>query len=72
MWNGQGKSQSKSQFMTPPYPRTTGQSIFLIGKVPIEFLPGKRHITWVLAALLFSAEFQMEPLALNVIYYYTT
>ena len=33
------------------------------GKVPIEILPGKRHITWVLAGLLFSAEFQMDSLA---------
>ena len=45
----------------------TGQSISLLGKVPIEILSGKRHITWVLAVLLFLAEFQMEPLATNVI-----
>ena len=38
-------------------------------KVPIEILPGKRHITWVLAVLLFTEEFQMEPLASNVICY---
>ena len=44
----------------------TGQSISSLGKVPIEILPGKRHITWVLTVLLFTAEFQMEPLALNV------
>ena len=48
----------------------TGQSIYSLGKVPIEILPGKRHITWVLAMLFFSAEFQMEPLAPNVIHYY--
>ena len=41
-------------------------------KVPIEILPGKGHITWVLAVMLFAAEFQMEPLAPNVIYYYTS
>ena len=40
--------------------------------VPIEILPAKRHITWVLAVLLLSAEFQTEPLAGNVIYYYTS
>ena len=50
---------------------TTGRSISSLGKVPIEILPGKRHITWVLAVLLFSAEFQLEPLAPYVIYYYT-
>ena len=49
--------------------RLTGQSISSLGKVPIEILPGKRQITWVLDVLLFSAEFQMEPLAPNVIYY---
>ena len=49
----------------------TGQSISLLGKVPIEILPGKRHITWVLAVLLFMAEFQMEPLAPNAISYDT-
>ena len=52
--------------------RNTGQSASSLGKVPIEILPGKRHITWVLAVWLFSAEFQMEPLAPNVIYYYTS
>ena len=31
----------------------TSQSISLIGKVPIEILSGKRHITWVLAVLFF-------------------
>ena len=46
----------------------TGQSISSLGKVPIKHLPGKRHITWVLAVLLFTAEFQMQPLASNVIY----
>ena len=46
----------------------TGQSISVLGKVPIEILPGKHHITWVLAVLLFSAEFQMKPLAPNAIY----
>ena len=53
------------------YFKGTGQSISSLGKVPIESLPGKRHITWVLAVLLFSAEIQMEPLAPNNIYYYT-
>ena len=48
-----------------------GQSISSLGKVPIKHLPGKRHITRVLAVLLFTAEFHMEPLARNVIYYYT-
>ena len=41
------------------------------GKVPIEILSRKRHITWVLAVLLFMAEFQMEPLASNAISYDT-
>ena len=49
----------------------TGQSISLLGKVPIEILPGKRHITWVLAVLLSMAEFQMETLAPNAISYDT-
>ena len=49
----------------------TGQSKSSLGKVPIEILPGKRHITWVLALLLFSAQFQMEPLAPNAISYDT-
>ena len=30
-------------------------------KVPIEILPGKRQITWVLAVSLTWAEFQTEP-----------
>ena len=51
----------------------TGQSIYSLGKVSIEILPGKdpgnRHITWVLAVLLFSEEFQMEPLVPNTISY---
>ena len=42
---------------------STGLSISSLGKVPIEILPGKRHIMWILAVLLHSAEFQMEPLA---------
>ena len=50
----------------------TGQSKSSLGKVPIEILPGKRHITWVLALLLFSAEFQMEPLAPYIIHYCTS
>ena len=41
----------------------TGQRISSLGKVPIEILPGKCHITWVLAVLLFTLEFQMEILA---------
>ena len=54
--------------------RATGQSISLLGKVPIEILPGRHHITWVLAMLLFMptfqmAKFQMEPLGPNAISY---
>ena len=45
--------------------------ITVLGKVPIGILPGKRHITWVLALLLFSAEFQMELLAPYAISYDT-
>ena len=45
--------------------------IYTLGKVPIEILPEKRHITWVLAVLLFTAEYQMEPLAPNAISYDT-
>ena len=43
----------------------------LIGRVPIEILPGKCHITWVLAVLLLTIEFQMEPLAPNFICFHT-
>ena len=50
----------------------TGRSISSLGKVPIEILSGKRHITLVLTVSLFLAGFQMEPLAANVIYYDTT
>ena len=50
----------------------TGQSISSLGKVPIEILPGKRNIAWVLAVLVFTAEIQMEPLDRNVIHYYTS
>ena len=39
----------------------TGQIISSIGRVPIEILPGKRHITQVLTVSLSSAGFQMEP-----------
>ena len=49
----------------------TGQRISSIGKVPIEILSRKRHITWVLAALLFTTEFQIEPLTPNAISYDT-
>ena len=49
----------------------TGQSISSFRKVPIEILRGMRHITWVLTVLLFSAEFQMEPMAPNAISYDT-
>ena len=35
--------------------------------VPIEILPGKRHITWVSVVLLVATEFQMEHLTPNVI-----
>ena len=49
----------------------TGQRISSIGNVPIEILSGKRHITWVLAALLFTTEFQIEPLTPNAISYDT-
>ena len=45
----------------------TGQSISFIGRVPIEILLGKHQIARVLAVLLFSEEFQMEPLAPIVI-----
>ena len=45
----------------------TGQGIFSLGMVP-----RKRHSTEVLSELLFTEEFQMEPLALNVICYYTS
>ena len=48
------------------------QSISSLEKVPIEIRPGKRHITRVLDVLLFSEEFQMEPLGPSVIYYYTS
>ena len=50
----------------------TGQSISSLGKISIEILPRKRHITWVSDVLIFSAEFQMEPRAPNIIYYYTS
>ena len=49
------------------YSLYTVQSISSLGKVPIEILPGKHNITWVLAVLPFSAEFQMEPLTPNAI-----
>ena len=49
----------------------TGQGISLNGKVPLEILPEKCHITWVLFVLLFTEEFQMEPLAHNAILYDT-
>ena len=45
----------------------TGQSISSLRMVPIAILLEQRHITWVLAVLLFSAEFQLEPLAPYVI-----
>ena len=45
----------------------TGQSNSSLGKVPIEILPEKPHITWVLGVVLFTAEFQMEPLVSNTI-----
>ena len=54
------------------YTVCTGQRISSLGKVPIEILPGKPHNTWVLAVLLFTTEIQMEPLAPNIIYYYTS
>ena len=34
------------------------QSISSLGKVPIEILLVKRHITWVLVVSLFTAEFR--------------
>ena len=40
-------------------------------KVSFEIFPEKRHITWVLYVLLFTKEFQMEPLAHNAILYDT-
>ena len=45
----------------------TGQSISSLRMVQIEILLEKRYITWVSAVMLFSAEFQMEPLAPYVI-----
>ena len=45
--------------------------MYSLEKVPIEILSGKRHIKWVLAVLIFTAEFQMEPLAPNAISYDT-
>ena len=53
------------------YNKIRGQIIFSLGKVPIEILPGKLHITWVLVLLLFTIEFQMEPLTHNAISYDT-
>ena len=41
----------------------TCQSITSLKKVPIEILPGKRYIMWVLTVSLFTAEIQIEPLA---------
>ena len=38
---------------------SSGQSIYLLGKVPIEILPEKRHTTWVSALLHFKVEFKM-------------
>ena len=49
----------------------TVQSISSLRKVSIEILPGKRNITWVLAVLIFTAEFKMEPLTRNAISYDT-
>ena len=49
----------------------TGPDISSLGKVPIEILPGKRHITWVLAMLLLRAEFQIEVLPPYAISYHT-
>ena len=43
-----------------------------IGQVPIEVLPGNRHITWILAVLLFTTNFLMEPLPPNAFYYCTS
>ena len=43
----------------------TGQGISSNWKIPFEILPEKRQITSVLGVLLFTEEFQMEPLAPN-------
>ena len=45
----------------------TGQRISSLRQVAIEILPGKRHMTWVLAVLLFSAGFHY--LLLIIVYY---
>ena len=50
----------------------TGKAYLHSERNPIEILPEKRHITWVLAVVLLSAEFQMEPLVTNVTFYYTS
>ena len=47
------------------------QSISSLGKIPIEIMPGKGHITWVLAVFLCTTEFQMEPPVPNAISYDT-
>ena len=44
----------------------------LNGKVPFEILPERRHNTWVLAVLLFTQEFHLEPLVPYVICYDTS
>ena len=36
--------------------------VVILLTVPVEILPGKCQITWILAVLLFPAEFQMELL----------
>ena len=46
----------------------TGQSIASLGKFPIEILSGKLHTTWVLAVLLFPAEFQSEPFRVKIFF----
>ena len=69
----EGYSHSPFQsFQTLAASQNTGQSISSLAKVPIEILSGYCHITWVLAVLLFSIEFQMEPLVPYVILYYTS
>ena len=49
----------------------TGQSLSLIGRVPIEILSEKRHITKVSTVSFSPAEFQMEPLPPNAFSYDT-
>ena len=55
--NSSGKSKKLQCGMRAPQSQmiftSTGQSISSLGKVPIEILPRKRHISWVLADVAF-------------------